>query len=89
MPADMSYLNEATYDQGDSQIWGTDTPKNIEPYDKSDTDENAFYDVRDDMVGGTDTQWTPDWSSCGDNCPSPDAAPWSVSGVLSQSDLAS
>lgn len=85
----MSYLSEDSYATGPSQVWGQDAPKNTEPYAKNDTSENGFYDSRDDMVGGTDTQWTPDWSSSYDNAPAVDAAKWSTTDALSQADLAS
>ena len=99
----------ANYDQGDSQLWGQPIEKKIMPFGSSGAygggDVASFYDDRDDMVGGTDTQWTPDWSSRGDNAPifnslsglngpiDDDGPVWTpgtrFSDVLSQSDLAS
>lgn len=77
----------ASYDQGDSQPWGADNGATVKQFGL-DTD-GGFYDERDDMVGGTDTQWCLHWRSYGDTAPTQDAAPWSTSGPLSQADLAS
>lgn len=54
------------------------------------TDDGAFYDARDDVAGGTDNPWTDqaDFDFRTD-MPVIDAAPWSLSSVLSQSGLAS
>jgi hypothetical protein len=51
---------------------------------------NDFYDERDDLVGGTDTIWTPDWTGR-DWAPVVDQRADDdnrFSGVLSQSELA-
>ena len=54
--------------------------------------ETGFYDQRDDLVGGTDTQWSPNWDGEDGRSTTADLRADDnnrFSGVLSQSDLAS
>lgn len=53
--------------------------------------ETGFYDQRDDMVGGTDTVWSPNWDGEDGRSETVDVRADDnnrFSGVLSQSDLA-
>lgn len=55
--------------------------------------QSGFYDTRDDLVGGSDTQWSPVWDGAqnADGCPTSDQRSDDnsrFSGVLSQADLA-
>jgi hypothetical protein len=81
MPVDLSYLTEESGTTPDSNPWGQggvpDGP--VATYGREQTTEDSFYDQRDDMVGGTDTQWNSmpneprqcgaNWASLGDSVP--------------------
>lgn len=92
MAVDMSYLNEDSSHQAggadaypavaDSNPWGAGgVPSGpVNAYGREATTEGGFYDQRDDLVGGTDTEWNSqasdvsqqsgaNWASYGDVAP--------------------
>lgn len=94
MGVDLSFAKSASYDTPDSAPWspGVTTDRPVTAYGGS--AEDGFYDSRDDMVGGSDTEWTPNWASEGDTAPVVNSGSGlgggraAFSGVLSQESLA-
>lgn len=101
---DTSYAKADSYATPDSNPWGQGgvPDKPVAPYGI--TKEGGWYDDRDDMVGGTDNQWTMQdsdqqsgaaWRSYGDTAPVVNSGSGvggdraRFSGTLSQADLAS